>query len=386
MSQNQPGPYGQQPPQGPPPGQPGPYGVPQQGPPAGGPNPYAQPGAPGASGSPGYGYPQTPGQPGQPAQPGPPPPPPGGYGQQPPQQPPYGQPQQPGPYGQPQQPGAFELHSPGQFPGQQPPGQPPYGDPASYGQPAGGGGGGRKRTGLIAVAVVAALAVIGGGVYFLTSGDDAGNGPSSDDGSRFTVSLPDATGDFDRVPGESGLDLPNEEEQAEMGVENMEGESGAYADFDATAEIPDPDGTYLMAGGLWGEVPDPTAVVDGMFGLAASEASAEESEQMELVGSPENFSDDEVVLKCQLVRGTEPEPTLGYVIEAPVCIWADFSTIGLLIYQGMPGLPADFDPNSDEIPEMTAPETMPLADAAEIARQLRLDALQPAEGGAESEG
>lgn len=82
----QPGPYGQQPPQGPtgPQGQPGPYGqqLPQGQPGAHGqPAPYGQPGAHGQPGA--YGQPSAYGQP-------------GAYGQQMPQG-------QPGPHGQPQQ-------------------------------------------------------------------------------------------------------------------------------------------------------------------------------------------------------------------------------------------------------------------------------------------
>ena len=132
MSYNQPGPYGGQP------QQPGPYGQqpPQQ--------PYGQPGQP----QPGYGYPQQAPQGVPPQQPGP-------YGQQPPQQP-YGYPQQ-----QPQQAPVPAARLRPAAPVRRP-------DAAQRG-PA------KKKTGVIITAVVVAVAVIGGGVWFLTKGGGASN-------------------------------------------------------------------------------------------------------------------------------------------------------------------------------------------------------------------
>ncbi|MDT0342761.1 hypothetical protein [Streptomyces litchfieldiae] len=354
MSYNQPGPYGQQPPQGPPPGQPGPYGAPPPGaqPPGGGAYPPA-----GAPGGPGYGFPQQ-----QPGQPGPPQPPGA----------PYGQPQQPGPYGQ-------QPPPPGQIPGQ----------PAPYGPvpPPPGGQRSGNRTAMIAIAIVGALAVLGGGAFFLLGGDDS-SGPS-DDGTVYTLSLPEASGDFTRLPDDgfgSGMDLPDEQEQEAMGLSGMEGETGNYANFDVTdmTAVPPAGSLVTMVAGMYGEVADPEAGVDALFALAEEESLGEDAEA-DLVGDPSDFSDGDAIIKCQTGRGREEDADLGYVIEAPVCAWADYSTVGLVIFSPMPEYPEGFDPSTGEMPEggLTAPEPLALEDAAEIARQMRADSV--VEAGAEGE-
>ncbi|UCM88072.1 hypothetical protein [Streptomyces marincola] len=333
MSDNHPGPYGQQP--GPPPGQPGPYGAqPPQGPPPGG-GPYGPGGVPG--GPPpggGYGYPQQPGQPPQP---------PAGA---------YGYPQQPG-----QQPGGY-------------PGQPPYGPPQPGGKP-------KNKTALIAVAVVAGLAVIGGGAFFLL-GDDGGGAPT-DDGTSYTLSLPETSGEFQRAPDERGSAMLTEEEQAELGLSGMESETGAYTSFDPESATPPPGGVAAIVGGMWGEIEDPEAGIDAMFALTADQAS--ETTEGELIGSPSDFSDDQAYVKCQAARGLGVEAELGYEAEAALCVWTDYSTMGLVVLTPTPELPADFDPNADEMPELAAPEPIALDEAAEITKQFRADSV--VEAGAE---
>ncbi|MEO3754917.1 hypothetical protein [Streptomyces sp. B6B3] len=353
MSYNQPGPYGQQPGN-----QPGPYGAPPpQGPPPGGPNPYGQGGAPappppGAAHGAGqaYGYPQQPGAPGG-----------------------YGQPQQPGPYGQ-------QPMPPGQVPGQMPgqvPGQPPYGHlpPPS--------GSGRKRAPLIIVAVVAALAVVGGAAFFLLR-DDAGS-IAADDGTRYTLSLPDETGEFHKYDGGGG-DGPTEDELAEAGLADMESDDGIYRNmppdaWEQSGGVWEPGTVTLGVVGLWGEVENPEATVNAMFALATEEAEQEEETEFEMVDSPSDHTDSDAVLKCQIGRGTENDPDLGYRPETTLCVWSDYSTVGLVYYAPMPTLPEGFDPESEETPELSAPEPVSVDDAAEYTRQLRTDSIQEAEGG-----
>ncbi|MGP4111655.1 hypothetical protein ACTWP5_12150 [Streptomyces sp. 4N509B] len=376
MSYNQPGPYGQQPP-----GQPGPYGGPPQGPPPGGPpgpppgggNPYGPGGTPGAP-------PPVGGQPGQPGHPGQPPGP--GYG--------YPTPQQPGPYGQQPAPppGQYPGQVPGQIPGQipgQPPGQPPYGQPGG-----GAGGGGRKnRTLLIGVAVVAALAVVGGGAFFLLGGDDGSI--AADDGTRYTISLPDQSGEFfQHESGDGGG--PTDEELAEAGLQEMESAEATYLTVDPQAfeeagGVWEPGTMTLGVVGLWGEVQEPEQAVDALFALATEEAGQEEDVEFELIGdAPSEYTDSEAVLKCQQARGMEPDPDLGYRTEVTLCVWSDYSTVGLVYVAPMPDLPEGFDPNAGEAPEFQAPEPVSTDAAAEYVRQLRTDSIQPREGGGEGSG
>ncbi|MDB1086713.1 hypothetical protein PJ985_03915 [Streptomyces sp. ACA25] len=360
MSHNQPGPYGQQPPPGPPPGQPGPYGAPQQGQPPGGPNPYAHGGAPGA---PGYGYPQTP--------------PPGPYGQQQPGQPgPYGAPQQPGqpgPYGAPQQPGPYGQQPPGP-PGQYP-GQPPYGQVP----PPPPGGGGSGRTIGIGVAVVAALALLGTGLYVVLSG---GNGTiGADDGTRYELTLPQESGDYTLAETNDPSEImPPEDDLSDAGLEDMEALSGTYMTGDLNAPLPEPGSSVMGFGGAWGEIENPQQTIDLLFSQIAESAAGDDIGEVELIGSGDSFTDDDVAMKCQQAEGTEPDAEFGYPMRVTFCVWADYSTMGITYFLPFPTFPEDFDPYDGTEHQLDPPEDLSTEMAAESSKQLRLDSLQEIEG------
>ncbi|QKV94978.1 hypothetical protein HUT19_27200 [Streptomyces sp. NA02950] len=305
MSYNQPGPYGQQP------QQPGPYG---QG---------------GAAGQPGYGYPQQ-----------------GGYGQQPQQPGPYGQPQgqpQPG-YGYPQQPPAAPYGQPQQPYGQ----QPPYGQPGMPGpyQPGPGPGGNKKKGIAIAIGAVVVVAAVIGGIVLMGGGDDdkdggnakGGKGGSSkvaDDGKRYKLTTPETVAtDYTKEPGQSGAQLSESDKRdfATFGVTNPEGAGARYKSG---------SGMQLKAleyRGVWGEVKDPAAVVDGAFAKIAKEATDDPSVgsnggKAELVGSPEEQSPsglgDGAVMKCQNTKFTPGSAATSGAksFTIPICMWGDHSTV-----------------------------------------------------------
>ncbi|GGR76294.1 hypothetical protein GCM10010252_13550 [Streptomyces aureoverticillatus] len=295
MSYNQPGPYGGQQPQ-----QPGPYGggQPQQ------PGPYGQP--PQAPG-PGYGYPQQAPQ---------------GV---PPQQPPgYGYPQQPGaPYGQPQQPGPY---------GQQP--QAPYGQVPP---PPPGGGGGGKKTGLI-IGAVAVVAAIGVGAYFVLGGSDSGSAEVKDDGPHKLTTPATVLGDYKKSEsGGGGFSFSDDDlEDAEKdGVKNAEDVNAEYSTGDPSNPLA---GKALNFMGIYGDIEDPDKLVDKMFSRmkAESEKSDEQKRTGKLVGSPEDFGSDQVALKCQESVLKNDSPSGGSTsgpkeIHMPICVWADHSTLGVVI-------------------------------------------------------
>ncbi|MFC8125347.1 hypothetical protein [Streptomyces sp. NPDC057302] len=279
MSYNQPGPYGGQQPQ-----QPGPYG--QQ---PGQPGPYGQqPQAP----QPGYGYPQQPPQ---------------GV---PPQQGGYSQPQQPGPYDHGQQQGPY---------GQVPP--PP---------PAGGGSG--KKTGIIIGAVVA-LVAIGGGIWWFTAGKDdgsssAGNSAVSDDGPHKLVTPEKVISEYEKqaATGE-GFDDDDMKEAEKDGVKNGKPVDAEYQSGDKSNPLAQKMIKFM---GVYGEIDDPSKVVDGMFAKMKKESVNEDTDTGELVGSPKSFDGDGAVLKCQETKikggGSGPKE-----IRMPVCIWGDNSTVAVVI-------------------------------------------------------
>ncbi|MFF9348352.1 hypothetical protein [Streptomyces sp. NPDC014734] len=310
MSHNQPGPYGGQPPQGqpgpygqqpgpygaPPPqpqGQPGPYGQPQQ------PNPYGQP----QQGQPGYGYPQ----------------------QAPPQGvPPQGQ---PGPYGQPQQPNPY---------GQQPP-APPYGGQPAYGgmppapeQP-------KKKTGLIIGGVIVALAVIGGGVYFLTSGG-ASNSDVADSTKGYKLTPAASVDDYKNSTGSSMPSGPVTGEQKTqlegLAVKNAQQADAQYqsGDKENLASL-----KSVTLSGFWGEVTDPAKVINNAFENAQSQfGKGDEGMEAKLDGSPRAVTPEGfkgALMKCQDMKVTNKEgdgtPAKGpKEFTIPICVWADYSTIG----------------------------------------------------------
>ncbi|MGW5677311.1 hypothetical protein ACWEV4_19885 [Streptomyces sp. NPDC003860] len=318
MSHNQPGPYDGQP------QQPGPYG--QQ------PGPYGQPPQPG------YGFPQQP--PGQPGAPG------YGYPQADPQAAPPGQPgygfpqqgQQPGPYGQPQQPGqqpgyppAGQPQQPGQWGQPQQPG--PYGQqPAHPGQvPPPPPGGSKKKTGLIIGAAVLALAVIAGGGYLLFSGDDSSSGVA-DSTKGYKLTPPASVGDFKRMSGQSNdkeMKDSDKKDAEAMGIKNPNQAGAAYRSGD------DPStGKTLVMTGFWGEVEDPEKAVDGFFGIVRKEASNGGEDDVQLQGSAKSYEPADfkgAVMKCQNAKdSSQKEP-----FEVPMCVWADYSTLVVVIHMDM---------------------------------------------------
>ncbi|MEU8956172.1 hypothetical protein AB0C93_17940 [Streptomyces sp. NPDC048518] len=296
MSHNQPGPYGGQPPQ-----QPGPYGQPPQGVPPQQPGPYGQP--PQAP-QPGYGYPQQ----------APPPQPGYGYPQQAPQPGPYGQPQ--APYRQPQAPY-------GQFP---PP--PP--------------GGGKKKTGLIiaTVAVVAAAAV---GGYFVLAGGDDDKGGKKDDSSNVADAgikddgphklttpatlLTEYKKDDSSMGGFNSSDLAAAEQ---AGVQDAQDVDAGYQAGDESNAL---SAKAMQFMGVYGKVSDPEKVVDAMFAKVKKDSTVNSSDTGELVGSPEDFSTDKVVLKCQesVQKNDKAASGAPKEIRMPVCIWGDKSTVAVVI-------------------------------------------------------
>ncbi|GAA0283189.1 hypothetical protein GCM10010302_21360 [Streptomyces polychromogenes] len=284
MSYNQPGPYGQQP------QQPGPYG--QQPP-----NPYGQP-AP----QPGYGYPQQAPPPAYP-QPTPPPPPPpafpqqGGYPQQPPQ-PAYG-------YQQPPQQGYM------------PPPTPPK----------------KSKAGPIIAAVVAVAVIGGAGWWFLGGG---AGGSVSDATKGYKLVAPESVGEFQKNPSykESPITDKDKQEAEAAGIKNPTKVGMSYLAGDPKTPLTNKN---LNFSGFYGEIADPEKTVDGYFAMAKLNLSkANDKLTADLIGSPKEITPSGfkgAVLKCQELKYTSKDPkATGGIKEfsAPICIWGDYSTLGVV--------------------------------------------------------
>lgn len=316
MSYNQPGPYGGQQPQ-----QPGPYGQQPQ------PGPYGQqPQAP----QPGYGYPQQ-------TPPGVPPQQPNPYGQQP-QQPPqagYGYPQQQAPYGQDQY-------------GQYPP--PP---------PAGGGG---KKVGLI-IGAVAVVAAIGVGAYFVLGSSGSGSKSVSDDGAHKLTAPATVLSEYqkDSASSSGGFSSSDMADAEKDGLKNGKPVGGSYKAGDTSDPLA---GKILQFQGAYGEVEDPGKLVTGMFDKAAVGSAGDD--KASLVGDPSDYSTDDYVMKCQELKmdGSATGSTSGKAAHMPVCIWADNSTVAMVIPM--------------TISDMMTGKAADLKSAADIALKLRKEVRVPA--------
>ncbi|MER5552975.1 hypothetical protein ABT001_15070 [Streptomyces sp. NPDC002793] len=287
MSYNQPGPYGQQPPQG----QPGPYG--QQPGPYGGLPPQGPP-----QGQPGYGYPQQAPQGVPPQQQ-----PPQGYG--------YPQGQQPGPYGQ------------------QPP-APPYGGQQAYPGMPPQQGAPKKKTGLIIGAAVVALAVVAGGVYFLTSGS---SGEVADSTKGYKLTPAASVDDYKRAaPTKSTALTGTTKTQAEaLGIQNANRVNATYLSGDAKAVA-----KALGFTGYWGEINDPAKTLD----LALSDPKqAGQGDDATFVGDAEAVEPDGfegALMKCRTAKvinkDSDGTPENGpKEIVTPVCVWSDHSTLAIVV-------------------------------------------------------
>ncbi|WP_329117276.1 hypothetical protein [Streptomyces sp. NBC_01465] len=290
MSYNQPGPYGQQPPQ-----QPGPYGGQ---PPQGQPNPYGQ-----QPPQPGYGYPQQAPQ-GVPPQ------------QQP--QPGYGYPQQ----GQPQAPY-----------GQ----QPQYGQQPPYGQVPPPPEAPKKKTGLIITAAIVAVAVIGGGVYFLTKGDSgsSSNTDVADSTKGYKIVAPATVGEFKK--GNTGNDSPaltasDKQKAEEAGVKNPSQTAATYTNAADPTKL---EGQSLSLSGLYGDVTDPASTIDNAFNTATnSDGKSSSGGTMKLVGSPKAYKPagfSGALMKCQNAEMAMTTSANAKTTQVPICIWTDYSTVGIVV-------------------------------------------------------
>ncbi|MDX2297709.1 MULTISPECIES: hypothetical protein [Streptomyces] len=279
MSYNQPGPYGGQQPQ-----QPGPYG--QQ------PGPYGQPPAP----QPGYGYPQQ-------APQGVPPQQPYGYPQQQPG--PYGQ--QP-PYGAPQGPGGYVPHPPAPK---------------------------KSKTPLIigAVAVVAAIAV---GAYFLIGGG-GGNASVADDTKGYKLTPAASVDDYKKSKDGDKSSMTDEDKKEAETYLGMKNPQEAGASYKSGSESEPLKGKMLNLSGLWGEIPDPEKAIDGFFQKTKEGAKEEEEEfTVELVGEPTAVTPsgfEGALMKCQNAKfkpaaGGDSSAMMAKEFEVPMCVWADYSTLG----------------------------------------------------------
>jgi hypothetical protein len=224
------------------------------------------------------------------------------------------------------------------------------------------GGGGGKKTGLIiaGAAVVVAIAV---GAYFLIGG--GGGADIADDGPHKLTTPATVLGDYKKAEtgaADSGGFTEEDLKDAEKhGVKNAKDVQATYQAGDEANPL---SLKMLQYMGVYGEIEDPASVLDAMF--AEMEKNASESDEGELVGDPKDFGSDKFALKCQEMKVNNEEAAAGEPKEMhmPVCIWADHSTVGVV----MPVNLAD----------MMSGKGVDLKSASDLATKLRAEVRVPA--------
>lgn len=99
-------------------------------------------------------------------------------------------------------------------------------------------------------------------------------------------------------------------------------------------------GKSLSFQGVWGEIADPAKVLDASFKDATKNDDKSDKVNIELVGSPQEFKPDGfegALMKCQNLKlsntskdSSDSTPGMPKEIVIPTCIWADYSTYGVV--------------------------------------------------------
>jgi hypothetical protein len=216
-------------------------------------------------------------------------------------------------------------------------------------------------------------AVVGGFLLFNNKDDDkggsGGNGGGGDknvvanDGKRYKLTTPETVATEytkDASSGSGGMTESDAKDFEEFGVTNAKPVSGKYKSGEGVSQ------KQLQLNGVWGEVKDPEAVVDGAFAKISQEAEKDSSVggggTAKLEGSPQKVTPaglDDAVMKCQNVKFSGvTSSTKSFTI--PLCMWADHSTVGYVVVS--------------DVSAAISGGGMPIDTAAETTAKVRKDA------------
>jgi hypothetical protein len=179
---------------------------------------------------------------------------------------------------------------------------------------------------------VVALVAVGAGVFLVTNKSDSG-GSLKNDGKKYKLVTPGTVlGSYTKDSNTSGdgFDDSDIAKMKTLGASNLTKISATYRNGSGlTAK-------ELEFSGAYGTISDPKKLLDGMFAELAKQAkeggSDDSGTKSELVGSPQMVSPaglDDGLMECQTAKTTEKSS--GKSIEFPLCLWADYTTVGSVL-------------------------------------------------------
>lgn len=177
------------------------------------------------------------------------------------------------------------------------------------------------------------LVAVGAGVFLLARSDGDG-GSVANDGKKYKLTTPAVVAtDYkksDTSADDDGFDDSDLGKLKALGMTDPQRVTAAYQSGNQLT------GKMLEFSGVWGTVKDPEKVVDGMFSELSKQATKEGTDSdgntTELVGSAQKVKPaglDDAVMECQSVKYTEKSSGTSFTM--PICMWADYSTVGYTV-------------------------------------------------------
>jgi hypothetical protein len=192
----------------------------------------------------------------------------------------------------------------------------------------------KSRAGVV-IGVVVAMAVIAGGSWYFVGGGSSGSVAADTKGYKLVA--PETVNDFKKSakPGDSTMDAEEKKETEAVGIRNPQKVSQGYEIKDKAKPL---EGKGLSFSGFYGEIADPAKTLDASFNLMKISAlKSEKDSNVEFIGSPQSFKPagfKGALMKCQEVKMTSKKPSTNPLepkeITMPMCIWTDYSTMGMV--------------------------------------------------------
>lgn len=185
-----------------------------------------------------------------------------------------------------------------------------------------------------------ALAVIGAGVWYFAAGG-ASNSDVADSTKGYKLTPAAAVDDYKQDPSKPARSGPlTGKSKSDAEAAGVKDPQQAGADYQSGSKDNPLTQKMLLLQGYWGEVEDPAKVINNSFNDAeAKMREGSNGNKVSLVGSPKDVKPagfDGALMRCQDIKtiNEKADGTLAKgptEVITPVCIWADYSTVGMVV-------------------------------------------------------